>query len=65
MTSSHIARQDSTLLSLIVQATARGASADVVEKYIKLLTLTSSKVRAQQIVEQARHEAGTLVAASA
>lgn len=45
-----IARQDSTLLALIVQAKQRNADPEMIKKYIDLLTLESSKIRAQQIV---------------
>lgn len=65
MTSSQVARQDSTLLSLIVQVAERGASAEVIQKYVDLLTLPSSKIRAQHILEQVRHDTGTGLAASA
>lgn len=66
MTSSKIARQDSTLLTLIVQATARGADSELVQKYIDLLTLPSSRIRASQILKERREDqAESRLAASA
>lgn len=52
MNSNQIARQDSTLLALIIQATERNASIDIIEKYVKLLTLESSKTRANEIIKE-------------
>lgn len=47
MTSNKVARTDSTLLSVIAQAKARGANFTDVSSYFERLTLPSSKKLAQ------------------
>lgn len=51
MNSNQIARQDSTLLTIIIQLVERNASIDFIEKYVKLLTLESSKTTANEIIK--------------